>query len=603
MSLTCVSFSSNPMTKLLLPLAIACVAPFAAAQSCFSFAPGVMIGSATTTFSDVILPIQPIGFAFPLAGSTYTDIHVSDHGLAFLSNGGVPTPPVATPLVYSPSTASFTANGPMLCALWTDVVCQGTAEIWLDSQPTHCTVTWLRHQNFGIPTPEWHMQMTLLPSGVVTFAWSPGATNNSTFGSPSDEGICGVTPGGGAVLPAAVDLSAGAATPDNTVFEHWSVAGTFDMANTGLQLIPTNPGWVSVPLGAPTGCAAVADYGAGCGGSIDSVYQDVSGANWDLDGTTITWLRTASGYAVVNSIPGTYVPPGGGALPVASGALDGEQSFPLSLAMPVPGGTSSSVTVTTKGQVEVSGTPTGSIDWSPTVAELLNRVNTHFCVWHDLYQAPGGAGTITFEEVGGVAFVTFDGVKSLGSTLTNTFQFQLDEATGNVTLVIVSGAGISDPANIDACIVGYSVGGASADPGSTDLSAFAGAVAVEDVGGGGPMTQTTTGGLPAFGNSSFAYVVNNVPGVLPLAFIFFGDTAINPGIPLGFLGMPGCEAYSNLNLGSYTFPAIGSGTFPLPIPNNPTLVGITISAQTVAFSAATPAGLVTSNGTVATLGL
>ena len=38
---------------------------------------------------------QPIGFAFPFAGGTYTDVYISDHGLVALNNAGAPAAPPA----------------------------------------------------------------------------------------------------------------------------------------------------------------------------------------------------------------------------------------------------------------------------------------------------------------------------------------------------------------------------------------------------------------------------------------------------------------------------------------------------------------------------
>ncbi|MFN9705527.1 MAG: hypothetical protein ACK595_11995, partial [Planctomycetota bacterium] len=59
-----------------LPVALSAfrAAPLAA-QSCFVGEFGTSLGYGTT---DTVYPIRPIGFAFPLNGTTYTDIHVND---------------------------------------------------------------------------------------------------------------------------------------------------------------------------------------------------------------------------------------------------------------------------------------------------------------------------------------------------------------------------------------------------------------------------------------------------------------------------------------------------------------------------------------------
>src|SRR5689334_20468511 len=75
------------MLKHLLPLAALLVTALPA-QVCPDRAMGTFLGVG----DDTMFPIQPIGFAFPFAGATYTDVHVCANGYFFLSNGGVPTP-------------------------------------------------------------------------------------------------------------------------------------------------------------------------------------------------------------------------------------------------------------------------------------------------------------------------------------------------------------------------------------------------------------------------------------------------------------------------------------------------------------------------------
>ncbi|MFN7669012.1 MAG: hypothetical protein ACK5S5_01080, partial [Planctomycetota bacterium] len=93
---------------LALPLAFsALLAAPLAAQSCFAGEFGTSLGYGTT---DTVYPIRPIGFAFPLNGTTYTDIHVNDHGFVELSNGGVPAPlGSGSAALFTPTAANFTA--------------------------------------------------------------------------------------------------------------------------------------------------------------------------------------------------------------------------------------------------------------------------------------------------------------------------------------------------------------------------------------------------------------------------------------------------------------------------------------------------------------
>ena len=250
------------MNKLLISLAMVASAPVAVAQNCFDGDFGTRLGGQTY---DVIFPIQSIGFPFPLGGSTYTDIHVTTHAFATFSNGGTPAPPAVTTL-FDPTMTNFMAGAPKVCPLYADIVVPA-GDVYIKSSATQCTVTWRNAECYFVtPLVQFTLQMTLYPSGMIRFTFGPGVTNNSTFGGASDNGICGVSVGGGGTPPTMVDLSAGGATANNTTYENWVTANTFDMANNTLLMIPTSPGYTYTLLGAPANCGATADYGTGCDG-------------------------------------------------------------------------------------------------------------------------------------------------------------------------------------------------------------------------------------------------------------------------------------------------------------------------------------------------
>lgn len=360
-------------------LSLFALAAFAPAQ-CFDLDFGTNLGVGP----DVVFPIQPIGFAFPLAGTSYTHIHVSDKCYAYLSNNGTPAPGGAD---FSATAAELASGSPRVCPLWADIQAQAAnnSAVYLRSTATELTVTWKNVRCYSSTSGIFDVQMKLFATGEIKFFYGPGATNQSVATSPTWQvGIVGVSPGLGATLPTSLDLSAGTTTTDNTLFEEFTVGGTFDMPNDGLHLIPTNPGWVAVPLGTPTNCASVSNYGTGCG--------------------------------------------------------------------------------------------------SPALA------------------------------------------------------------------------------------------------------------------------MTTTGG-PALGSTTFTFRISNVPAAVPVSVLFFGDLIANPGVDLTFLGMAGCNAYSNGNLLSVPLPATsGQSSVPLPIPNQLSLIGVTMSTQAVTFSTTTAAGLIASNGTQFTVG-
>jgi hypothetical protein len=583
------------MRKLVLPLALALTASTASAQ-CFDIVYGTPIGTPGQMFGTQTFPMQAIGFPFPIGGTTYTDMVVCDQGFVWLSNAGVPADGGAD---FSPTAAEFASGSPRVAALWGDiqVTDANNGMVFVKSTPTACTISWINAQCYGGNSGVFSMQMVLSITGEVKVLFGPGTTNNSDPTQPTWQvGISGISPGLGATLPAASDLSAGGSTTDPMVYEQFTLPNTFDLADNGLLFLPSSPGYAFVPLGAPANCAQVNKYGTGCVAEIDSMYEAWN-SGFDLNGSTVTWLRSGNGYLVTTAIPGTFVAPSAAAVNVASGMLDAEQAFPLSSPMPAPGGVASNIVVSTKGQIQLTNTLQG-VDYTPTVAELLDHPVTQFCLWHDYNQTPATSGLILFEEVGGITYITWNGVESFSSSAQSTFQFQLDRVSGIVTLVIQTMGGFANP---DAGILGYSVGGPSSDPGATDFATLASTISLADVGSDGLALDVNS--TPSLGNSSFALVTSNVPNLVPVGVTFFGTTVVNPGVDLTFLGMAGCFAYTDATLGGFTFTVAGGvGQIGLPIPSNPLLVGAVLTAQSVAFSNATVLTLVSSNGVELVLG-
>jgi hypothetical protein len=574
-------------TSCFLPAALTMLASPMLAQ-CFEPNFGAPAAAPSALTGDVVLPIQPIGFAFPLAGTSYTDLHVCDKGYVWLSNAGVPVPGGAD---YSATAAELASGSPRIAPLWSDfqVVGANGGMIHVDSTASRCTVTWQNVQCYGATCAPFTMQLQLLPTGEVFFFFDDDATNNST--SPAWQvGVAGISPGG-ASLGALSDLRPGGVTVDGLVVEEWTAPQGFDLAGGGVGFVPTAPGWVWYEV---TGCAEVEEYGEGCVQKAASVYEMFAGgAGFDLANTSLSWLRTPDGYAVLNSIPGTYVAPTAAAIALAGGADDGDELVQLSTPMPVAFGVTSSLNVSSNGTIEVASASTGNVDWSPSEAELLQWPNTVFACWHDFNQSSTGSGQVYFEEQGGVAYVTWDGVHSIGNGLPNTFQFQFDLGTGNVTLVMLAMDGVDAAGN---ALVGYSAAGQLQDPGAIDLSSAGLLAAASDLDQDG--LRCSVNSLPRLGNLSFAVTVENVPNVAPLAFLFAGDTVTFPGVDLTFLGMPGCEGYTNGNLATASLPATPAGTASraMPLSLDPALMGFEVSFQAAALSPDTPFQVVSSNG-------
>jgi len=465
---------------------------------------------------------------------------------------------------------------------------------YIDSTATRCTVTWDQATNYG-SSAEFQIQLQLFPSGLIKIYYSAGAINASTFGSLAAAGLVGVSPGQGAVLPAASDMSVAGATADNTLFETFTT-GMFDMAASSLLLTPTSPGWVRAPQPLAL-CATTSNYGTGCIQADDSFYQLMPPGQFDMANKTLTMLRQASGYLVLDGIPGTFVPPSVNAVQVAPGD-DVVQTVTIAGNMPVAGGGSTNaLTICSNAHIALAPTGNGT-SIGPTIPVFLGWAQTVVGCIHDYDQTAPGSGQIKFEEIGNVAYVTWDNVRTWNTSSSDTLQFQFNEVTGDITIVF----GAFNPAGNN-YLVGYSVGGASPDPGQADVStAFTTGVLITDV-PTGPGLSLTGIGLPVLG-TNFQFDMANAPNVAPFGVLFFGDTA-SPGVDLGFLGAPGCRAYTNANLTSATILLslpTGNGSQTLPLPLVPAAAGLTLSAQGVAFTLANPLGLVTSNGTAFTVG-
>lgn len=331
------------MNQLLASLSLALIAPLALAQTCLDPNRGTLLA---TSPADLLLPIESIGFPFPLGGTTYTDIHITDHGYVQLSNAGVPAP-IGGAALYTPTLANFTGGSPKICALYADIVGSGGGQIFINRSPTRCLISWINMQNFGIATPRFDFQMALYPSGEVRVVFGANVTNNSTFAVPSDNGICGITPGGGVTAPASSDLFAtpgptAVVSTTDTTYELWTVPLTFDIASASVVMQPLNPGYLFTASNG-TSCASATTNGAGCGGlSMTAANLPIIGSsNFTLTLTGVTLPPLALMAFGSAAIPAPGIPLGGGCsalmnFDIGAFGLNGPNSFTL----PIPNSTS-----------------------------------------------------------------------------------------------------------------------------------------------------------------------------------------------------------------------------------------------------------------------
>lgn len=578
----------------LLPLLFAAAttfAPFAPAQ-CFDTVFGQSLGSGP----DFVFPAQSIGFAFPLGGTTYTHAHVCDKGYLFLSNNGVPAPGTAD---LSASAAELAFLSPRIAVLWSDVVSLASvgSTVHVKSSPQICTISWRRLQCFGSSCSPFDLQVRLFPNGVVECVYGVGATNNSTA-PPWSVGVVGISPGGIAIPPAPQNLSVAGSTTSSIVHEVFTAPNSFDLPANGVRFSPQGSGWSWTPLGPAVNCATVTELGTSCGGVPTTICQQVPAAlaAAELGNLALRYQRSPSGYQLSRLLSPTFVPPSAAANVVANGD-NVEQTVILPSPLPAAGGPTSNLVIGSNGYVGLGAIPLNAAI-SMTPATFANLVIPAIAgVWHDLDPTLPGSGPIRFEVVGTVAYVTWNNVAIVGApAATDRFQVQLDLATGDITVVYqtLGGAGGN-------YFAGYTRG-TSTEPALQVQFATLPPVTVGDV--AVPTMKHGATSTPFLGNSQFGFLTSNVPGPVPLSVLVLGDTPIPAGVPLAAIGMGLCQAYGNGNLLSLPVPTLqGTSTALLPIALNQALLGISITSQSLAFSPATPLGLIASNGMQMTIGL
>lgn len=380
------------------------------------------------------------------------------------------------------------------------------------------------------------------------------------------------------------------------VGKSYPFGSTFGLPTAGRLFM----GRVLYSTAGPAACvrAASSAYGTGCVQTADTCFYEhfVGAATFDLSNSAMALVHTGSGYLATPSAA-TVVPPSGAATVLAL-TDDSETTVALSAAMPVgKTGLTNALTICSNGYVSVaSGNGTG---FTPTVATMLNAARTGWWCWHDYNPAIVGSGSVKFEEVAGTAYVTWDGVWDFGGTTAasaNTFQLQFDLATGSVNYVWGAMSLLGNDH-----LVGFSEGGASVDPGTTDISAALPATFNAATFANQPLALGVTGAPIA--SSSITFDTTNIPSSAPFGAILLGLLQFNPGIDLTAIGMPGCFQYTD-NAVVLLFLPLGASSNSLPF-SVPNALGFTLHSQSVVLAPAaglTPLGAIASNGQSLTIG-
>ena len=153
----------------------------------------------------------------------------------------------------------------------------------------------------------------------------------------------------------------------------------------------------------------------------------------------------------------------------------------------------------------------------------------------------------------------------------------------------------------NAWLVGIAGAAPNADAGSRDISATLPGTFRTQSENSQPLALASS--LPQLGTTATLTTTQFALSSL-LGIQILGTTLLNPGVDLGVIGMPGCLQSVSLDVLYVLVPAGGQATYGLVVPNNPSLMGATIGAQSAAFySEANAFGMVTSNGIALTIGV
>ncbi|MCB9887828.1 MAG: hypothetical protein H6838_20250, partial [Planctomycetes bacterium] len=230
----------------------------------------------------------------------------------------------------------------------------------------------------------------------------------------------------------------------------------------------------------------------------------------------------------------------------------------------------------------------------------------------DMNPGEPGSGSIWFEEDpgSGLVYITWLDVESYPNGVANpsTFQMVFHPATGIVTMNVVALDPIGGATTGDRWLVGYSPGGASADPGRTDLAALA-------TGPGQTVflppaeiaaLELRASGRPLLGSTVVLTTGNQTGG--GFGFALLATAPAQPALDLATMGAPGCSAWvdpassATVLLSNLGAPGLGMNVA-LPIPNDTGLLGVHIYGQSAWLdSTANALGVITSNGVRLELG-
>lgn len=573
------------MNKLLIAsLALAAGAPLSAQGfPCWE----ANLGTNLALGDDQVSPAQPLGFNFPFAGGTVTDVEVSSNGFVYLGTGNTSSG------CCNGNISTLLTGAARIAPCWQDLNPAAGGAVYFNALPNRAVITWDQVPEYGSSTNFCTVQLQMDSSGSFQISIQDLTTPTT------HDLLVGVSEGVAAVDPGESDYSAGvvASLGNPTVYEFFGRTEGRDIAGRTLWFLPDGSGGYIVSEIPNCRFASFSTYGVGCPGNGPVHYEffDFFGnaETTDLDGLSVRYQALGGGRYLITPTASSWETNFGTSLGLTDDSLSGPQALGFTADICGVMGVAD-VDVSSNGFVYV-GTPSSAssgccsgnlqthLDGDPRIAGL----------WQDLN--PSAGGTVYFNALPGKAVITYDQVPEFSQTNANTFQIQI-YADGSFTIEWQTVSNLSHD-----CLVGMSGGGGKSDPGEDDISAMN--VIVTEGASAGPVTLSSTG-RPAIG-TPITVDVGNLPQNSVAGFMIVGFTQVFPGMSLANLGMPGCLQFISLDdtLSMPVTPGSNMTSFTFNVPNNASLVGFDAFVQAAIFvPGINQLGLVASNGGVLAIG-
>jgi hypothetical protein len=336
--------------------------------------------------------------------------------------------------------------------------------------------------------------------------------------------------------------------------------------------------------------------GEGCP-NASLLYEQFAPGTFDLSGgPSLDWIPNGSDGFIVTRGLASFLPIAGG----TNVGLTGDSvtgPWPLGFSFPHPGGagTTTAIDISSNGYVYLEpGTITGSrcCDASSRSVRIFRQETPSWAVFGtDL--DPNIGGTVWINQTPNVTYVTWENVPERLSTSINTFQIQF-YAFGQVSIVYQQTANL-----VRSALVGWSAGGGVDDDGSYDLSS----ATVYNMGpSSGPLTLSSPPGqVPVLG-TPFRVDVSNVPSNVNFGALLNGAQPQN--IALDVFGAVGCSVLVSPDNPAFPLNLTSpNGSFSIPLPSLPSLLGYVLEMQAVVLAPGINSlGLSTSNRGSMTIG-